>query len=104
MKLKLSCIIGAAMFVSLLSPIAKAETSAPAESEEQLLFMEIPSVTSTGFFAQDKDKAPGSVYLISNSQIEYGTPRTIGELLNVYVPGISMSWHSWTGPPSVTAD
>ena len=78
--------------------VSAAEGTAEELALEDLLFQEIAIVTSASFFKAAKTKSPGYAYVIGNSKIEYGSPRTLGELFDVYLPGVSMSWHRWTGP------
>jgi outer membrane receptor protein involved in Fe transport len=68
-----------------------------AVSEEEMLFAEIPTVLSSGFFAMSRLKAPGSTYVISQEQIASSPARNIGQLLDMNAPGVVIGHHERTG-------
>lgn len=45
-------------------------------------------VSSTGFFDMSHQKAPGTIWILSNEQIENSSAMNISDLLNFYIPGI----------------
>src|SRR5688500_11471083 len=63
------------------------------EAPEELFFGAIPSILSTGFFKTEAKKAPGYVYHIGEERIKNSSARSLHELLEQYVPGVSMTYH-----------
>lgn len=45
-------------------------------------------VSSTGFFDMSHQKAPGTIWLLSNQDIENSSAMNMSDLLNFYIPGI----------------
>ena len=65
---------------------------------EYLLFQEVPLVSSTGFFATKATQAPGYTTVITSEQIEASPVRTLVDVFDYYVPGMSVVMHENAGP------
>ncbi|MBF0303683.1 MAG: TonB-dependent receptor plug domain-containing protein, partial [Desulfamplus sp.] len=75
--------------ISVLADQGKSSVEALADlSIEQLMSIE---VSSTSFFDVAPEKAPGSLYLISQEQIEKSYSSSISDFLQYYVPGVHIS-------------
>lgn len=48
---------------------------------------------SGGFFEMEERKAPGQVIVLNRERIRYSAGRSMHELFDMYVPGVSMSYH-----------
>ncbi|MBF0260046.1 MAG: Plug domain-containing protein, partial [Desulfamplus sp.] len=57
-------------------------------SLEQLMSIE---VSSTSFFDMSPEKAPGSLYIIPQEQIQKSYASSISDFLEYYVPGVNIS-------------
>jgi outer membrane receptor protein involved in Fe transport len=86
------------LMVALMFMPVCAFAQQPEASSEDLLFMEIPMVSSVGFFDIDARKAPGSLYTVNAIQLDASNARTIAEVLSQYVPGIYITNHGFMGP------
>ncbi|MBF0228666.1 MAG: TonB-dependent receptor [Desulfamplus sp.] len=81
----------------LLYPIFSiAESSKPRSSVEALADLSIEQlmsieVSSTTFFDTPPEKAPGSIYLISQEKMENSYSSSISDFLEYYVPGVNIS-------------
>ncbi len=70
-----------------------------AEIPELLLFQEIPMVTSTGFFNVNKNLAPGSIYIITQSMLTDYPVRTLQNVWDAFIPGVAVgAEHVHLGP------
>ncbi|MBF0572404.1 MAG: TonB-dependent receptor [Desulfamplus sp.] len=82
---------------SLLYPIfSMAESSKSRSSVEALVDLSIEQlmaieVSSTTFFDTPPEKAPGSIYLISQEKMENSYSSSISDFLEYYVPGVNIS-------------
>jgi outer membrane receptor for ferrienterochelin and colicin len=65
---------------------------------EDLLFEDIPLVTSSLFFETPIVQAPGYTFIIDKNKIDNSPARTLGQLLAMYVPGIHIASHERHGP------
>lgn len=63
------------------------------EGLESLLFQEIPSVSSIGFFEMERSKAPVYSMVFSKEQLEKYSARSIHELLDMYAVGVNTAYH-----------
>ncbi|MFA5156936.1 MAG: TonB-dependent receptor [Candidatus Omnitrophota bacterium] len=73
---------------------ASAAAGAPnVVATEDLLFMEIPTVSSVGFFDIERSKSPVYSQIFSQDQLKIYTARSINELLDMYAVGVSTSYH-----------
>ncbi|MBN1913780.1 MAG: TonB-dependent receptor [Candidatus Omnitrophica bacterium] len=81
-----------AIYTLLFSPCAFAAAGST-ESMEEMLFMEIPVVTSVGFFDMATNKSPVYSQVFSQDQIKTYSARSINELLDMYAVGVSTSYH-----------
>ena len=54
-------------------------------------------VESTSFFSLSQSESPGYTHIIDDKQIDAYGVRTVDELLDQYVPGLSVGNHFWTG-------
>ena len=54
-------------------------------------------VESTSFFSLSQSESPGYTHIIDDKQIDAYGIRTVDELLDQYVPGLSVGNHFWTG-------
>ena len=59
--------------------------------------MEVPIVSSTGFFAMSAKKAPGYTTVLNLKKIENSPARTLEDLLAFYAPGIHIGRHERHG-------
>ncbi|MBF0375868.1 MAG: TonB-dependent receptor [Desulfamplus sp.] len=81
----------------LLYPIFSiAQSSKPRSSVEALADLSIEQlmsieVSSTTFFDTPPEKAPGSIYLISQEKMENSYSSSISDFLEYYVPGVNIS-------------
>lgn len=64
-------------------------------SLEDLLNLKIES---TGFFSMDAAKVPGTVYVVSEDDLEQTSARDLGEILDFRIPGIYGGVHAMHGP------
>jgi outer membrane cobalamin receptor len=100
-KLKIKMMVLMAMLMGCL-PFANAEAPASSavsseEGLEYLLFEEIPIVISAGFFKQEARRAPGYSTIISEQNINDSSARTLADLIDYYVPGMSVGAHERHG-------
>ena len=82
------------MFLFLSLCLANAATVDPVEA---LLFMEIPQVSSAGFFTQDAKDAPGYSQVFKMEDIAKSPVRTLADLVENSVIGSQFGWHSGNG-------
>jgi len=67
--------------------------------QEEAFFGEIPSVTSTGFFAQKASQAPGSIYVISQKMLTEHPVQTLQNSFDAFLPGVAAgAEHVHLGP------
>jgi len=82
-----------AIFLLALSIFIDLPASAEPSHLEYLTSLSIEElmqikVSSTGFFNMSHQKAPGTIWLLSNEQIENSSAMNMSDLLNFYIPGI----------------
>jgi len=76
---------------------SSASTGIEEKGAEYLLFAEIPSVSSSGFFKTKVTNAPGSTIVINQQQIDYSPARDLQDLISYYVPSMAFSTHEYHG-------
>lgn len=88
--MRFSKLAGALIVLSLLcaTSVFAEEKNLMDQSLTDLLALDVSSV---GFFKMDPKKAPGYTTVFDQNFIETHSARTIGELLNAYAPGVSVS-------------
>lgn len=93
MKKTLGVFLAAILALSVLSPMA---CQASVSSTEEFLFYK-ENVVSAGFFEMSTVKAPGTAYVISKADIAASPARTMGQLLDLNVPGVVIGHHQRQG-------
>jgi len=85
-----------------LPVVSFAQTVAPVAQEanaEEMLFMEIPSVSSSGFFATKKNLAPGSIFVVDQTMLTEYPVRTMQNVWDTFIPGVAAgAEHVHLGP------
>jgi outer membrane receptor protein involved in Fe transport len=92
------CFLSAFIFVSSNSfavELAELETET---ARELLLFYEKEELLSVSFFDTVSRKAPGYSFVITNEQIESSPSRTLRDVIEMRVPGMTTGGHERHGP------
>jgi len=91
-----ACLVVSLVIISLTVNVYAAAAE-QAGAIEDLFFMDIPIVTSAGFFSMSAEKAPGYSTVVSQSQIEQNQFRSLTDILERYVPGVYVENHESVG-------
>ncbi len=90
--------------VSNSGQLADAVDSADRAGEEEDMFLKLGlndllnvEIVTAGFFPTNIRNTPTYTISSSHSQWQLSTARNIKELLDIYVPGVQMSEHYWSG-------
>lgn len=91
MKTAFVCAVMLSLFVSAAARADDASSSSFIDmSLEELMNQK---VTSAGLFPVQKKDAPGDIFVFDQKRIDESTVRTMHQLLDLYTPGVSMSYH-----------
>jgi len=91
------CFCAALIAISATAVYAKDTSSGETVSAEDALFEDVPMVASSSFFKTKATMAPGNTVLITHDDINDSPARTMADLIQYYVPGMSVYQHEFSG-------
>ena len=99
-KLALFVLLFACMVVPNLPAFAQAKAGEGVEEKglEYLLFEEIPTVSSVGFFKTKATLAPGYSIVVTSDQVDMSPARTLMDIVEYWDPAVQIQTHTMAGP------